>query len=76
MHPHKKSNHFSRDEYPIVGDVRGKGLMIAMEMVLDKDSRTPLDATTMMEIWDSCKEHGVILGRGGFYGNVSENLEL
>ncbi|XP_047502958.1 alanine--glyoxylate aminotransferase 2, mitochondrial-like [Penaeus chinensis] len=59
-----------RDEYPTVGDVRGKGLMIAMEMVLDKDSRTPLDATTMMEIWDSCKEYGVILGRGGFYGNV------
>lgn len=50
--------------------------MIAMEMVLDKDSRTPLDATTMMEIWDSCKEYGVILGRGGFYGNVSENLEF
>lgn len=59
-----------------MGDVRGKGLMIAMEMVLDKDSRTPLDATTMMEIWDSCKEYGVILGRGGFYGNVSENLEF
>lgn len=50
--------------------------MIGIEMVSDKTTRTPLNAATMMDIWDSCKEYGVILGRGGLYGNVSEYLVL
>ena len=31
-----------RDEFASVGDVRGKGLMIGVEMVTDKESKTPL----------------------------------
>ncbi|XP_069946805.1 alanine--glyoxylate aminotransferase 2, mitochondrial isoform X2 [Cherax quadricarinatus] len=59
-----------REEYPVVGDVRGKGLMIGMEMVQDSTSRTPLSPHLMMQIWDTCKDHGVLLGKGGFHGNV------
>lgn len=59
-----------REEYPVVGDVRGKGLMIGVEMVQDRNTRVPMNPQMMMKIWDSCKDLGVILGRGGYYGNV------
>lgn len=59
-----------RDKHQIVGDVRGKGLMIGIEMVLDKEKRTPLPADTMVDIWENMKEEGVLIGKGGFFGNV------
>lgn len=59
-----------RDEFEIVGDVRGKGLMIGIEMVADKKSRTPLPADRMMDIWERTKELGVLYGKGGLYGNT------
>ncbi|OQV15751.1 Alanine--glyoxylate aminotransferase 2, mitochondrial [Hypsibius exemplaris] len=59
-----------RDSYDIVGDVRGKGLMIGMEMVHDKASRKPLAASDMLDIWETTKELGLLVGKGGYYGNV------
>jgi len=59
-----------RDEFEIVGDVRGKGLMIGVEMVKNKKTREYLPAETMNAIWESCKEQGVLIGKGGLYGNV------
>merc|ERR1712130_584401 len=58
------------DSTRIVGDVRGKGLMIGIEMVADKTSKRPLPADKMMDLWEMTKEGGVLLGKGGFYGNV------
>jgi 4-aminobutyrate aminotransferase-like enzyme len=40
-----------RNDFEIVGDVRGKGLMIGMEMVTDKSSKNPLQADKMVDIW-------------------------
>ena len=48
--------------YEIVGDVRGKGLMIGIEMVANKESRAPLDAQKMMKIWDRTRDAGVLIG--------------
>lgn len=59
-----------RDEISIIGDVRGKGLMIGVEMVKDASTREPLSPQTMMQLWDMCKDRGIILGRGGYHGNV------
>lgn len=59
-----------RDEISIIGDVRGKGLMIGVEMVKDANTREPLSPQTMMQLWDMCKDRGIILGRGGYHGNV------
>ena len=53
-----------------IGDVRGKGLMIGVEMVNDKDSRTPLAAEKMTNVWEDCKEMGLLLGKGGINGNI------
>ena len=63
-----------RDEYDIVGDVRGKGLMIGIEMVTSKDSKTPLPASSMAHIWETTKDLGLLVGKGGYYGNVSQIL--
>ncbi|XP_046993138.1 alanine--glyoxylate aminotransferase 2, mitochondrial-like isoform X1 [Schistocerca americana] len=59
-----------RDEFECIGDVRGKGLMVGIEMVADKDKKTPISAKQFMEIWEDCKDMGVLLGRGGLCGNV------
>lgn len=59
-----------RDEFEVVGDVRGKGLMLGMELVQNKETREPLPAADVNKIWEACKEDGVLLGKGGFYGNV------
>ena len=41
-----------------------------MEMVEDPETKTPLSAEKMLDIWDHTKKAGVLLGKGGFYGNV------
>jgi len=58
------------NKYQIVGDVRGKGLMIGIEMVEDKETKTPLSTDTVMDIWEKTKDLGVLLGKGGYHGNV------
>ncbi|XP_026877374.2 alanine--glyoxylate aminotransferase 2, mitochondrial isoform X2 [Electrophorus electricus] len=59
-----------RDKHEIVGDVRGKGLMIGVEMVKDKVSRDPLPPEHMDEIFEDTKDMGVLIGKGGNYAQV------
>ncbi|XP_029693714.1 alanine--glyoxylate aminotransferase 2, mitochondrial isoform X2 [Takifugu rubripes] len=59
-----------RDKYEIIGDVRGKGLMIGVEMVKDKASRDPLSPEVMSEIFEDVKDMGVLIGKGGIYGQT------
>lgn len=59
-----------KDESSVIGDVRGKGLMIGVELVSNKETKNPLDITTVNEIWDDCKNMGVIVAKGGLHGNV------
>uniref|UniRef100_A0AAQ5ZP98 Alanine--glyoxylate aminotransferase 2, mitochondrial n=1 Tax=Amphiprion ocellaris TaxID=80972 RepID=A0AAQ5ZP98_AMPOC len=57
-----------RDKYEVVGDVRGKGLQIGVEMVKDKASRDPLPPEAMSEIFEDVKDMGILIGKGGLYG--------
>ncbi|CAD5117899.1 DgyrCDS6644 [Dimorphilus gyrociliatus] len=59
-----------RDQFDYVGDVRGKGLMIGVELVADKKTKKPLDAEKVTKIWEDCKDMGVLIGKGGLHGNV------
>ena len=48
------------DKYRFVGEVRGKGLMIAIELVKDKHTREPLDKKTCEWIYMRCLEKGLL----------------
>ncbi len=52
-------------DYPKVGDVRGRGLLVGIELVEDKKSRRPADASTMVAVLSRCKEKGLIVGKNG-----------
>ena len=53
----------------LIGDVRGMGLMLGVELVRDRDTREPAtkEAADVIEL---CKERGLLVGKGGLYGNV------
>lgn len=44
--------------------------MIGVEFVTDKESKTPLPPEKFVPIWEDCKDMGVLVGKGGLYGNV------
>jgi len=57
-----------RDEFDIIGDVRGKGLMIGVELVESGSNKpSPDAAATVME---ESKARGLLIGKGGLSGNV------
>ncbi|MEE8143503.1 MAG: aspartate aminotransferase family protein [Planctomycetota bacterium] len=59
-------------QYPAkIGDVRGKGLMQAMELVRNEEAgdRTP-DPEVLGRLFEETKKRGLLIGKGGLYGNV------
>ncbi|KAJ9694112.1 hypothetical protein PVL29_009883 [Vitis rotundifolia] len=58
-----------KDKYEIIGDVRGRGLMLGVEFVTDRKLKTPANVE-ILHVMDQMKEMGVLVGKGGFYGNV------
>jgi 4-aminobutyrate aminotransferase len=58
-----------RDKHEIIGDVRGMGLMQAIELVEDRKTKTPAAAQTA-QLLEATREHGLLVGKGGLYGNV------
>lgn len=57
------------EKHRIIGNVRGKGLMIGVELVKDKETKEPAkdEANRLMEL---TRERGLLFGKGGVYGNV------
>jgi 4-aminobutyrate aminotransferase len=56
-----------REKYPIIGEVRGLGLIQGMEIVRSKKEPAP---DLVNGLFERTKEQGLLIGKGGLYGNV------
>ena len=53
----------------LIGDVRGLGLMIGVELVKDRANREPAKSETL-DVLEHCRELGMLIGKGGLDGNI------
>src|ERR1019366_5806595 len=58
-----------KEKHEIIGDVRGMGLMQAIELVEDRKTKAPAAAQTA-QLLEATREHGLLVGKGGLNGNV------
>jgi alanine-glyoxylate transaminase / (R)-3-amino-2-methylpropionate-pyruvate transaminase len=56
-------------KYDLIGDVRGKGLLLGIELVKDRATKEPAKAECA-QILESCRDMGLLLGKGGLWGQV------
>jgi len=57
------------ERFELIGDVRGMGLMQGIELVCDRDTKEPA-ADAAMRLMEETKARGLLIGKGGLYGNV------
>ena len=58
-----------RQKHALIGDVRGKGLMQGLELVKDRATKEPAPQATT-QLLERTRENGLLIGKGGLYGNV------
>ncbi len=58
-----------QSRHALVGDVRGLGLMLGLELVEDRATRAPAREATAA-VLEATRELGLLVGRGGLFGNV------
>jgi 4-aminobutyrate aminotransferase len=56
-------------KHRLIGDVRGMGLMQALELVKDRQTKEPAPEATN-ELLERARDNGLLIGKGGLYGNV------
>jgi 4-aminobutyrate aminotransferase len=58
-----------QDRYSLIGDVRGMGLLQAIELVADRGTKEPAPAAAA-RLMEAARRNGILVGKGGLYGNV------
>jgi 4-aminobutyrate aminotransferase-like enzyme len=58
-----------KEKHQLIGDARGLGMMQALELVKDRKTKEPAPAA-VVAVFEEAKRRGVLLGKGGVYGNV------
>lgn len=58
-----------QEKHTIMGEVRGLGMMLGVELVRDRKTKEPANAECG-QILEKCKDRGLIIGKGGLFGNT------
>jgi 4-aminobutyrate aminotransferase len=58
-----------QDKYPLIGDVRGMGLMQGVELVTDHQTKEPAPEA-VVAVFEQTRARGLLIGKGGMYNNV------
>src|SRR4026207_1934886 len=58
-----------KGKYKLIGDVRGKGLLLGVELVKDRQSKEPAREESAQGM-EKCKEMGLLVGKGGLWGQT------
>jgi 4-aminobutyrate aminotransferase len=58
-----------QQKYPLIGDVRGMGMMQALELVKDRQTKEPAPQETT-QVMERARSNGLLIGKGGLFGNV------
>jgi 4-aminobutyrate aminotransferase-like enzyme len=58
-----------QQKYPLIGDVRGMGMMQALELVKDRQTKEPASQETT-QVMERARDNGLLIGKGGMFGNV------
>src|SRR5207253_2029873 len=58
-----------QSRHALIGDVRGMGLMIGVELVRDPATKEPAKQETL-DVLEHCREMGMLIGKGGLDGNI------
>ncbi|HKU68983.1 MAG TPA: aspartate aminotransferase family protein [Candidatus Baltobacteraceae bacterium] len=58
-----------QSRFPLIGEVRGRGLMIGVELVKDPQTKEPAPAQAN-QLLEALRERGVLVGKGGRFNNV------
>jgi alanine-glyoxylate transaminase/(R)-3-amino-2-methylpropionate-pyruvate transaminase len=58
-----------QEKHSLIGEVRGLGLMLGIELVRDRKTKEPAN-TECAKVLELCRERGLLLGKGGLQGNT------
>lgn len=58
-----------KEKHNIIGDVRGKGLLLGIELIKDRQSKEPA-REECAQVLETCREMGLLLGKGGLWGQT------
>lgn len=58
-----------KEKYPVIGDVRGIGVMLGIEFIKDRDTKAP-NKELVGELVQECVRNGLIIESAGTYDNV------
>jgi alanine-glyoxylate transaminase/(R)-3-amino-2-methylpropionate-pyruvate transaminase len=58
-----------KEKYQLIGDVRGKGLLLGIELVKDRETKEPA-REECAQVLETCRNMGLLLGKGGLWGQT------
>ncbi|MGH7978689.1 MAG: aminotransferase class III-fold pyridoxal phosphate-dependent enzyme, partial [Limisphaerales bacterium] len=58
-----------KEKHNVIGDVRGRGLMLGIELVKDRATKAPASAECS-QVLENARELGLLIGKGGLWGQT------